>query len=66
VIQQHGIEFGYVGGDPAELMRICVENDMFTISFLKEGITKVNYPDFMPFFASDIKPSCPAVPQLDR
>ena len=38
---QHGIEFGYVGGDPAELMRICVENGMFTVSFIKEGLQKV-------------------------
>ena len=38
---QHGIEFGYVGGDPAELMRICVENGTFTVSFLKEGVQKV-------------------------
>ena len=37
---QHGIEFGYVGGDPAELMRICVENGMFTVSFIKEGLQK--------------------------
>jgi hypothetical protein len=40
-IEGHGIEFGYVGGDPAELMRICVENGMFTVSFIKEGLQKV-------------------------
>ncbi|CAA7259988.1 unnamed protein product [Cyclocybe aegerita] len=39
-IESHGIEFGYVGGDPAELMRICIENGTFTVSFLKEGLTK--------------------------
>ncbi|KAF9519924.1 glycosyltransferase family 1 protein [Hydnum rufescens UP504] len=39
-IEGHGIEFGYVGGDPAELMRICVENGMFTVSFLKEAMQK--------------------------
>ncbi|EGO02719.1 glycosyltransferase family 1 protein [Serpula lacrymans var. lacrymans S7.3] len=39
-IEAHGIEFGYVGGDPAELMRICVDNGMFTVSFLKEGVQK--------------------------
>ncbi|KDQ54854.1 glycosyltransferase family 1 protein [Jaapia argillacea MUCL 33604] len=39
-IEAHGIEFGYVGGDPAELMRICVENGTFTVSFLKEGLMK--------------------------
>ncbi|KIP06915.1 glycosyltransferase family 1 protein [Phlebiopsis gigantea 11061_1 CR5-6] len=39
-IEAHGIEFGYVGGDPAELMRICVENGTFTVAFLKEGVQK--------------------------
>ncbi|KAH9044774.1 hypothetical protein EDB85DRAFT_2070865 [Lactarius pseudohatsudake] len=38
-VESHGIEFGYVGGDPAELMRICVENGTFTIAFLREGVT---------------------------
>lgn len=40
-IEGYGIEFGYVGGDPAELMRICVENGTFTVSFLREGLQKV-------------------------
>ncbi|KAL6299038.1 UDP-Glycosyltransferase/glycogen phosphorylase [Sparassis latifolia] len=40
-IESHGIEFGYVGGDPAELMRICVENGTFTVAFLREGMLKV-------------------------
>jgi hypothetical protein len=39
---QYGIEYGYVGGDPAELMRICVDNGVFTVSFLKEGVQKVH------------------------
>ncbi|KAJ3548557.1 hypothetical protein NMY22_g1223 [Coprinellus aureogranulatus] len=39
-IEAQGIEFGFVGGDPAELMRICVENGMFTVSFLKETLQK--------------------------
>ncbi|KAJ7630514.1 glycosyltransferase family 1 protein [Roridomyces roridus] len=39
-IESHGIEFGFVGGDPAELMRICIENGTFTVSFLKEGLQK--------------------------
>ncbi|KAH7340399.1 hypothetical protein B0J17DRAFT_595429 [Rhizoctonia solani] len=39
-VEGHGIEFALVGGDPAELMRICVENGMFTVSFLKEGVQK--------------------------
>ncbi|TFY83983.1 hypothetical protein EWM64_g43 [Hericium alpestre] len=39
-VESHGIEFGYVGGDPAELMRICVENGTFTVAFLREGMQK--------------------------
>ncbi|CAG8558495.1 17891_t:CDS:10 [Gigaspora rosea] len=38
-VESHGIEFGYVGGNPAELMRICVENGMFTLGFFREGVT---------------------------
>jgi sterol 3beta-glucosyltransferase len=39
-VRKHGIDFRSVGGDPAELMRICVENGMFTYSFLKEASAK--------------------------
>ena len=39
-IESHGIDFAPVDGDPAELMRICVENGMFTYSFLKEASSK--------------------------
>lgn len=39
-VQQHGIDFRPVDGDPAELMRICVENGMFTYSFLREASAK--------------------------
>lgn len=39
-IRKHGIGFAPVEGDPAELMRICVENGMFTYSFLKEASVK--------------------------
>ncbi|GAB1209909.1 Sterol 3-beta-glucosyltransferase [Aspergillus pseudonomiae] len=39
-VRKHGIDFAPVDGDPAELMRICVENGMFTYSFLKEASTK--------------------------
>jgi sterol 3beta-glucosyltransferase len=47
VSNQHGIEFGHVGGDPAELMRICIENGTFTVSFLKEGLQKVCFVHFV-------------------
>jgi sterol 3beta-glucosyltransferase len=39
-VRKHGIDFRPVEGDPAELMRICVENGMFTYSFLKEASLK--------------------------
>lgn len=39
-VESHGIAFEPVEGDPAELMRICVENGMFTYSFLKEASSK--------------------------
>ena len=39
-IKKYGIDFAPVEGDPAELMRICVENGMFTYSFLKEASSK--------------------------
>ncbi|UZJ53833.1 hypothetical protein CBS101457_003153 [Exobasidium rhododendri] len=39
-IESYDIEFKEVGGDPAELMRICVENGTFTMSFLRESMTK--------------------------
>lgn len=39
-IKEHDIEFVSIGGDPAELMRICVENGMFTYSFLREATSK--------------------------
>lgn len=39
-IRSHGVEFAPVEGDPAELMRICVENGMFTVNFLREATSK--------------------------
>lgn len=39
-IEGHGIEFGLVGGDPAELMQLCIENGTFTWAFLKEANSK--------------------------
>ena len=43
-IEKHGIEFAQVEGDPAELMRICIENGMFTYSFIREASLKVGCP----------------------
>ena len=39
-VESHGIAFEPVAGDPAELMRICVEYGMFTYSFLREASSK--------------------------
>ncbi|KAG0054133.1 Sterol 3-beta-glucosyltransferase [Gryganskiella cystojenkinii] len=39
-IEGHGIEFGLVGGDPGELIELCVENGMFTVSFIREGLKR--------------------------
>ncbi len=39
-VESYGIDFKPVDGDPAELMRICVENGMFTYSFLREASSK--------------------------
>ena len=36
-IRRHGIDFAPVDGDPAELMRLCVENGMFTPSFVVDA-----------------------------
>lgn len=39
-VESHGIEFRLVAGDPGELMKLCVDNGMFSISFLREGVAK--------------------------
>ncbi|EAT90042.2 hypothetical protein SNOG_03311 [Parastagonospora nodorum SN15] len=39
-VRKHGIDFAPVDGDPAELMRICVEHGMFTYGFIKEANSK--------------------------
>ncbi|SMY25439.1 unnamed protein product [Zymoseptoria tritici ST99CH_1A5] len=39
-VKSHGIEFKEVAGDPAELMRICVDNGMFTPAFFMEANSK--------------------------
>jgi sterol 3beta-glucosyltransferase len=39
-VRKHGIDFAPVDGNPAELMRICVEHGMFTYSFMKEANSK--------------------------
>lgn len=36
-IKSHGIGFAPIAGDPAQLMRLCVEHDMFTAGFVREA-----------------------------
>ena len=36
-IESHGIQYAHVGGDPAELMELCIQNGTFTWAFLKEA-----------------------------
>jgi sterol 3beta-glucosyltransferase len=36
-IEGHGIRFQEVAGDPAELMRLCIENGTFTLAFLAKA-----------------------------
>ncbi|KAM0718019.1 hypothetical protein Q7P37_006351 [Cladosporium fusiforme] len=39
-IRKHGIDFAPVGGNPAELMALCVEHGMFTPKFISETNSK--------------------------
>ena len=50
-----------MGGDPADLMRICVENGTFTVSFLREALSKVC--DVVVFRRTSRSPA-PSVPRL--
>ncbi|KAL2141570.1 hypothetical protein VTI28DRAFT_2220 [Corynascus sepedonium] len=40
-IESHGIEFAFVGGDPAELMQLCIQNGTFTLGFFREANAKM-------------------------
>ncbi|KAF9120146.1 Sterol 3-beta-glucosyltransferase [Mortierella sp. 14UC] len=39
-VESHGIEFGHVEGDPGELIELCVDNGMFTVSFIREALKR--------------------------
>lgn len=41
-VKKHGIGFEPIEGDPAVLMQLCVENGMFTFSFMKEATLRVS------------------------
>ncbi|CAH7670879.1 hypothetical protein PPACK8108_LOCUS5626 [Phakopsora pachyrhizi] len=40
-IEGYGIEFVEIGGSPAELIKICVDNGMFTLALIREGLRKL-------------------------
>ncbi|KAJ9144670.1 Sterol 3-beta-glucosyltransferase [Pleurostoma richardsiae] len=42
-IESHGIEFARVEGDPGELMRLCIQNGTFTVSFYREASSKMRH-----------------------
>ncbi|KAI8454490.1 hypothetical protein BY996DRAFT_6413856 [Phakopsora pachyrhizi] len=39
-IEGYGIEFVEKGGDPAELMKICIDKGLYTLAFIREGLCK--------------------------
>ncbi|EPB92999.1 hypothetical protein HMPREF1544_00073 [Mucor circinelloides 1006PhL] len=53
-ITQHGIEFKSIGGDPGELMKLCIDNSFLSVSFIREG-TKFFYSWFESLLESSYK-----------
>ncbi|KXJ89278.1 hypothetical protein Micbo1qcDRAFT_184542 [Microdochium bolleyi] len=39
-VESHGIEFAPIGGDPSELMQLCIQNGTFTWAFMREASSK--------------------------
>ncbi|KAI9000395.1 hypothetical protein DFJ74DRAFT_697632 [Hyaloraphidium curvatum] len=42
-VEGHGIEFRTVAGDPTAIMSLCVDNGMFTMKFVKEGLQQLDW-----------------------
>jgi hypothetical protein len=42
-VESHGIEFRVVAGDAVTVMSLCVDNGMFTFSFIKGGIAQLDW-----------------------
>ncbi|KAI8643219.1 hypothetical protein BD408DRAFT_415154 [Parasitella parasitica] len=53
-ITEHGIEFRSIGGDPGELMKLCIDNSFLSVSFIREG-TKFFYSWFESLLESSYK-----------
>lgn len=39
ITKNHGLDFAPIAGDPKELLRMVVENNMFSYNFVKNGVT---------------------------
>eukprot|EP00158_Paraphelidium_tribonemae_P007662 Partr_v1_DN28319_c0_g1_i1_m78867 putative May be involved in decane metabolism and autophagy. Involved in the biosynthesis of sterol glucoside (By similarity) len=39
-ILSHGLKFAQIAGNPAEIMQLCVDNGLFTVSFVREAYSK--------------------------
>lgn len=39
-VESHGIEFAPIGGDPSELMQLCIQNGTFTWAFMREASSR--------------------------
>ncbi|CAO3582891.1 unnamed protein product [Absidia cylindrospora] len=59
-VENHGIEFRCIGGDPGELMRLCIENNFLSFSFIKSG-----YKLFYTWFNTLLESSWDAVQGTD-
>ncbi|ORZ15729.1 hypothetical protein BCR42DRAFT_415793 [Absidia repens] len=59
-VEAYGIEFRCIGGDPGELMRLCIENNFLSFSFIKAG-----YKLFYTWFNTLLESSWDAVQGTD-
>ncbi|KAI8978503.1 hypothetical protein BDB01DRAFT_800156 [Pilobolus umbonatus] len=50
-VEKHDIEFRSIGGDPGELMKLCIDNSFLSVSFIREG-SKFFYKWFEDLLAS--------------
>jgi sterol 3beta-glucosyltransferase len=48
----YGMNFQCIAGDPKALMKLCVSNDMFSVSFLKRDSVFCGNASFFFFFFS--------------
>jgi sterol 3beta-glucosyltransferase len=51
-VEDNGLAFFPLAGDPKDLMALCVKNDMFSISFFKEALSKFTH------FMADLLVTC--------